>query len=404
MLTAPDAVGASVAASDDVIVVGAPGSEAAYVFRPDGAGGFSEVKLTASDAAEDQWFGASVAASDDVIVVGAPGSEAAYVFRPDGAGGFSEVKLTASDPRTPCVACEVLGFGYSVAASDDVIVVGSPLDGHAGGSAWWGRGAAYVFRPDGAGGFSEVKLTASGAAEGVRFGHSVAVSGEVIVVGSTEHDGKAGAAYVFRPDTVGGFTEERLTASGVVEGDDFGASVAVSGEVIVVGATGYSDLGDKPGAVYVFRPDGQSGFDETKFAVSTYCGVPVAIWRGAVVAGCAGLFGEGDIGAAPVYMYTWDIDLDGARDDVDNCPLVPNPDQMDANSDGLGDVCEATTSTTAVSSSLPTTSTGTSNPTTPTRELPATGLSRPTQTWTVVVAGLALLSGFVIVVARRRTE
>lgn len=35
-----------------------------------------------------------------------------------------------------------------------------------------------------------------------------------------------------------------------------------------------------------------------------------------------------------------DIDLDGILDQDDNCPLVPNTDQLDANQNGIGDVCE----------------------------------------------------------------
>jgi hypothetical protein len=400
--------GHSVAVSEDVIVVGAPHADdrgdfsgAVYVFRPDGAGGFTETKLTASDGMADDRFGYSVAVSDDVIVVGSPGqrlggSGTAYVFRADGAGGFTETRLTASDGMAGD------SFGWSVAASGDVVVVGSP---HRDDGDDRLR-AAYVFRPDGAGGFTETKLTASDAAIGDSFGWSVAVSGDVVVVGSNDVNGEdgSGAAYVFRADGAGGFTEERLAASDGMAGDDFGASVAVSGDVIVVGATGYSDLGDSPGAVYVYRPDGESGFDEAKFVAGTYCGSPVRIWRDVVLAGCAGAYSEDDTYSKPVYVVTWDIDLDGAADNADNCPVVPNPDQLDANSDGFGDACRPPTSTTEVSTTEPTTSIGASTPTILPRELPATGSSRHGQTWIVALALLSLGAGLAMVGARRRTQ
>jgi hypothetical protein len=34
-----------------------------------------------------------------------------------------------------------------------------------------------------------------------------------------------------------------------------------------------------------------------------------------------------------------DSDADGVMDRIDNCPMVPNPDQMDSNGDGVGDAC-----------------------------------------------------------------
>ena len=36
-----------------------------------------------------------------------------------------------------------------------------------------------------------------------------------------------------------------------------------------------------------------------------------------------------------------DGDGDGVCDDVDNCPVVPSPDQTDTDGDGIGDVCDS---------------------------------------------------------------
>ncbi|MCH7811779.1 MAG: FG-GAP repeat protein, partial [Chloroflexi bacterium] len=92
---------------------------------------------------------------------------------------------------------------------------------------------------------SEVKkLTASDAQAGDQFGWSVAVSGETIVVGALGEDAggtSAGAAYVFQRDQggAGNWGEvTKLTASDAQAGDKFGWSVAVSGDTAVVGAVG----------------------------------------------------------------------------------------------------------------------------------------------------------------------
>ncbi len=161
-------------------------------------------KLTASDAQTFDSLGWSVAISGDTAIVGAylesagaPDTGAAYVFQRDqgGPGNWGEVtKLTASDAQAAD------WFGISVAVSGDTVVVGSYLEDAGGNTA----GAAYVFQRDqgGADNWGEVtKLTASDAQAGDQFGESVAVSGDTAVVGAPLEDAggsDAGAAYVFR--------------------------------------------------------------------------------------------------------------------------------------------------------------------------------------------------------------
>jgi hypothetical protein len=258
-LTASDGVsgdqfGNSVAISGDTIVVGAwdaPGGRnqgAAYVFlKPQGGWGsapLTQVKLTASDAASDNWFGSSVAIDGGTIVVGALGAGsgfqgAAYVFvEPPGgwASGHETAKLTASDGA----AADHLGFG-GVGVSGGTVVAGAP---NGGGN---NQGAAYVFvRPPGgwgSGSPAQAKLTTSDGASGDLFGYSVGVSGDTVVAGAPDatvsgQQGQ-GAAYVFAKPASGwktGTETARLTASDGAELDQFGKSVAISGDTIVAGA------------------------------------------------------------------------------------------------------------------------------------------------------------------------
>ena len=277
---AADLFGCSVAISGDTVVVGAalanPGGTedagAAYVFvKPGGgwAGNLTEnAKLTASDKAANDHFGGSVAISGDTVVVGAvfatSGSTAdagaAYVFiKPGGgwAGNLTQnVKLTAYDKAA------YDSFGCSVAISGDTVVVGAS-DARPGGTAY--AGAAYVFvKPGGgwAGNLTQnAKLTASDKATYDRFGHSVGISGDTVVVGANDTDPSnttdAEAAYVFvKPG--GGWAGSlpeyaKLTASDKAGGDGFGNSVAISGDTVVVGADRADPGGTvNAGAVYAF--------------------------------------------------------------------------------------------------------------------------------------------------------
>ena len=281
-LTASDAgfgdwFGGSVAVSGDIVIVGARREDgagsldvsigAAYVFQRDegGANNWGEVrKLTASDGEAFDWFGVSVAVSGDNAVVGAffedAGSQfddfgAAYVFRRNegGAENWGEVKkLTASDAQTAD------NFGLSVAVSGCIAFVGARHEDAEGANA----GAAYVFQRDAGGvaNWGEVKkLTASDAEAGAAFGRVVAVSGDTAVAGAFGESGEAqsaGAAYVFQRDEGGADSwgeVKKLTASDAEAFDQFGGSVAVSGDTAVVGANSEDAGGKQAGAAYVFQ-------------------------------------------------------------------------------------------------------------------------------------------------------
>ena len=202
---ADDSFGISVAIDGETVIIGATGAGtggAVYVLRTsDGGATYGEVaKLTASDAAADDKFGVSVAIDGATVVVGAfYGSNnwkgSTYVFlTTDGGATYGQVaKLTAAD------AGGADNFGWSVAISGDTIVVGAYGDDD-GGSA---SGSAYVFRTsDGGATYDQVtKLTAADAAASDKFGISVAIAGDTVVVGARGDDGNTGSAYVFEDES-----------------------------------------------------------------------------------------------------------------------------------------------------------------------------------------------------------
>ena len=190
-ITAGDKFGHSVAASDTRIVVGAPeedtgGSNAgsAYIFDIDGT---QIAKIQAGDKAAGDQFGFSVAVSSNRIVIGAPlegpggsaYSGSAYIFD---IHGNQLAKITANDAEAGDA------FGISVAASDTKIVVGAWSEDTGGSSA----GAAYIYNIDG----SQIsKIQASDKATLNQFGWSVAASNNRIVVGARKA-GTGGAVYI----------------------------------------------------------------------------------------------------------------------------------------------------------------------------------------------------------------
>ena len=142
-------------------------------------------------------------------------------------------------------------FGGAIAASGNTVVVGESLDTVAGHLR---AGAAYVFI-EGAGGWATAtqvaKLIASNSEEEEALGASVAISGKTIVVGAPGRKSgsgvDAGGAYVYS-EPAGGWGEksEQTEAAELYNSEDvalysFGTSVAISGETIVIGTPFYRD-------------------------------------------------------------------------------------------------------------------------------------------------------------------
>ncbi len=237
---------------------------AAYVFERNqgGADNWGQVKkLTASDAQADDRFGTAVSINGDVLLVGAWGEDtgagdagAAYVFvrNQGGADNWGQVrKLTASDAQASDY------FGYRMSISGDVLVIGAYGEDSGGSDA----GAAYVFERNqgGVDNWGQVKkLTASDAQADDYFGRSVSISGDVLLAGAWGEDSGgsyAGAAYVYArnqggADNWGQVT--KLTASDAQANDRFGISVSISDEVLLIGAHQEDSGGNNAGAAYVY--------------------------------------------------------------------------------------------------------------------------------------------------------
>ncbi|MEN8130027.1 MAG: choice-of-anchor D domain-containing protein [Pseudomonadota bacterium] len=265
---ASDYLGYSVAVDGDTALVGVYGDDdlgseagAAYVFTRDSAGVWSQQqKLTASDGAADDRFGWAVAVQGDTAVIGkeswdffAPPPGAAYLFTRDSAGGWSEQqKLTAYDGEAGDY------FGEALALSGDTVVVGAYGDDDMGDSS----GSAYVFTRDSAGLWSlQQKLLASHDTSGENFGRSVGLDGDTAVISAIGYDYNgtlidSGMAYVFTRDSAGVWSEQgALIPSDNADYNQFGKSVAVSGDTLVVGCSGDDQIAYNTGAAYVFTRD-----------------------------------------------------------------------------------------------------------------------------------------------------
>jgi hypothetical protein len=281
--------GFSIALDADRLAVGSPRdhdggaqSGSVYVHSFDGTGWSEDQKLTASDAFVGDEFGFWVDLDQAVLLAGGPSPGlgfhpgAAYVDDGVAADRFGLQVAVDGDvavATAPYHAGET-GAAYvfrfdgttwgqeqklvaSDGAADDFFGGGGALDGDrivVGAERENGEGAAYVYRFEAGAWVEEAKLVAETRGAGDEFGHSVELEGEEIVVGAP-FEGGAGAAYVFRRLAGTWVQQQRLAASDAAAGDEFGRHVvhALEGDALLIGASRDDDAGVDSGSVYRFR-------------------------------------------------------------------------------------------------------------------------------------------------------
>jgi hypothetical protein len=158
-------------------------------------------------------------------------------------------------------------LGYSVDISGNYAIIGAYGDDF--GPLNPNMGSAYIFEKTGIDDWTFVqKISSSDQGDYDRFGWSVAIDGNYAVVGAYAEDqdaagintlSRAGSAYIFERDEEGVWSEvQKIVASDRDTSDEFGVTVDISGETIIVGAhyEGHDELGGsfifKSGSVYVF--------------------------------------------------------------------------------------------------------------------------------------------------------
>jgi len=306
-----DRFGNSVALSGDTLAVGAyreqsnatgiNGDEsdnslneagAVYVFTRSGVTWLQQAYIKPSNTGDGDRFGWSVALSGDTLAVGATGEDsdgssqgnnglsnagAAYVFTRSGTAWSQQAYIKAFNPDSND------SFGYSVALYGDTLAVGADQEASKGTGVNGGEendnslinaGAAYVFTRSGTAWSQQAYIKASNTGSNDVFGWSLALSGDTLAVGAAgeassasgingnQNDDSApyaGAVYVFTRSGSAWSQQAYIKASNSGSNDFFGWSLALTGDVLAVGASredgSNNSLADS-GAVYLFIRNG----------------------------------------------------------------------------------------------------------------------------------------------------
>ena len=277
---AHDNFGGSVAIDGNTVIVGATGDVGAnskqgkaYIFVRNGTQWTQQAQLAANDGAAQDFFGKSVAISGDTVIIGSPFDDvganpdqgSAYIFARSGINWTQQTIITANDGATGD------GFGNCVAISGNSAIVGAYFD-DVGVNV--NQGSAYVFARSRSGWSQQAQFTAPTTL----YGNSVAIDGDTAVVGAFGDDiasnQNQGSAYIYARSGIKWTQQSWIKAADGNENDNFGSSVSISGNSIIVGANS-ADIGDNinQGSAYIFERNGDVWMERKKLVENTGTGI-----------------------------------------------------------------------------------------------------------------------------------
>lgn len=272
-----DEFGWSVSMSGDKLAVGAYkddpkgfNSGAVYTFQWNGTTWVQGSTLIPNDLGLSDNFGYSVSMSGDHLAVGSRNDDdivsnagAVYTFKWDGSAWVQGDKLTPSETKNGD------NFGESVSISGDKLAVGARYDDDIASNT----GAVYTFKWNGTNWIQGDLLTPNELVQADQFGYSVSMSGDHLVVGAPYNNTNGrlfiGVAYTFKWDGTNWIQGDILKPLSLVSGDLFGWSVSIFDDKMAVGSRGNDDNGSDSGAVYTFKWDGTTWEQETVLKPST---------------------------------------------------------------------------------------------------------------------------------------
>jgi len=253
-----DQYGITISLAGDTVAIGAPfdddngfDSGSAYVYSLNAGMWTLQQKLTTSDGAPGDQYGWSVALEGDSALIGARfdddkgfNSGSAYLYNLDAGAWVMKQKLIAADGAVNDQ------FGWSVALDDDTAVIGARFNDDTGINS----GSAYVYTRSVGGWGLQQNLTASDGAPGNQYSWAVALDGDTVIIGApfdNDQDRLSGSCYVYTRNADVWSEKQKLTANIEVLGERYGMSVALEGNTMVVGSCLDYERGSLSGLTYI---------------------------------------------------------------------------------------------------------------------------------------------------------
>ncbi len=191
-------------------------------------------------------YGAAVAVNDGQIIVGEgrqlllPGNVFVYDMKDDGNWSQAQVLTPGGEVA--------IGFGQSLTADHTTLAIGAPL-----------AGEVHIYSRDDDGAWSPSEVITHSHAQ---FGGALALKGDHLIIGATGGRDTAGGAYLYIKNDDGNWQlADELTPDDVSDADEYGHSVAVHRDELIVGAPRWND-GEGRAFVYSYNDSGEQQVEE----------------------------------------------------------------------------------------------------------------------------------------------
>lgn len=257
---------------------------------------FQQAKLTPNDGVLDDQFTRALAISGNTAIIGAPGSDisgrenqgSAYVFVKEGNSWSQQSKLIASDGQADDL------FGSSVDIYGDTVVIGAKEADIEGNSD---QGSAYIFVRQNNTWSQQAKLTGNDSTFVDNFGASVALFNDTVIIGAPNNNGFKGAAYIFTKSGTAWIEQAKLTADAESSTIQFGIAVDLTQNSAIIGATSASFGENQLGAAFIFAKNDNAWTQEAKLSANDGT-------RDDLFGAKVSLFGNTALVSAPLHKQT----------------------------------------------------------------------------------------------------
>lgn len=233
-------------------------SGSAYIFDFNGTEWLQTAKIYADDETRNDYFGSSVSLSNNRALIGAYGNDdqgsksgSAYIFDYDGVSWTQTSKLIPDDGEAYDY------FGRAVSLIENRAIIGSPGDD----TSDIDTGSVYIFEFDNTNWSQTSKITAVDRGPYNNFGTSVSLSDDKVLIGATGNqinNIKSGAAYIYEFNGSNWNFVTKLFSNNLSYNGEFGSSVSYSNGRAIVGAKGFNTNTNtyNQGAVFLFEFNG----------------------------------------------------------------------------------------------------------------------------------------------------
>ncbi|WP_057830374.1 LruC domain-containing protein [Colwellia sp. TT2012] len=341
--SANDKFASTLSISQNYIAIGSPGVSAShegtvYIFKSTDSGWIEDIVFTPASSFKSAHFGSALRLSGEYLIIGDDDhgrthEGSAYIYRREDGIWSLQASLKGGD------ITKSASFATSVAISNNHAVLGAKLENDPLIKKNKKSGAVYVYKRTGKLWSNQAKLIANDAAQGDNFGSSVAISGDYLIIGAENKNNARGSTYLFQNINEVWTEVFNFEPDDAMQQDNFGHAIAIAQDYIVIGAHNKTVTSNTQGVSYLYylnRDTSPSAREQALTEVQTQ----LAYDSEAIDSDNDGLNDWDEINILGTDPNLSDSDGDGLTDKEEVIIYQSNPLMADSDEDGLSDFDE----------------------------------------------------------------